>query len=66
MNQFEKLKAELADSVNRERELRAFIDTLTTSPLVLDAWDEQLWRLLVMKGAVGRDGGIEFEFRRCV
>ena len=59
----EKLNAELADKVNRERELRGFIDTLSTSPLVLDAWDEQLWRLLMVKGIVGRDGSIEFEFR---
>jgi hypothetical protein len=48
--------------VNRERELRGFVDSLTTSPLVLEAWDEQLWRLLVVKGTVGRDGRIEFEF----
>lgn len=59
----EKLKAIYADKVNRERELRGFIDTLATSPLVLDAWDEHLWRLLVVKGSVGRDGSIEFIFR---
>jgi chromosome segregation ATPase len=59
----EKLKATCTDKVNRERELQAFIDTQTTSPLVLDAWDEQLWRLLVVKGVVGRDGRIEIEFR---
>ena len=61
MVRLEKLKAACADGVIRERELRGFIDTLTTSPLVLDAWDEQLWRLLVVKGVVGRDGRIEFE-----
>ena len=63
MARLERLKAEKAYRKNRERGLRAFIDTLSTSPLVLDAWDEQLWRLLVMKGIVGRDGRIEFEFR---
>ena len=63
MSQLEKLKAACAGKVNRERELRGFIDALSTSPLVLDAWDEQLWRLLVVKGVVGRDGSIEFEFR---
>lgn len=62
MARLEKLNAERADKVNRERELRGFIEALTTSPLVLDAWDEQLWRLLVVKGTVGRDGSIEFEF----
>ena len=62
MVRLDKLNAEFADKANRERELRGFIDALTTSPLVLDAWDEQLWRLLVVKGVVGRDGRIEFEF----
>jgi hypothetical protein len=61
MARLEKLKAACADRVNRERELRGFIDALSTSPLVLDAWDEQLWRLLVVKGGVGRDGSVEFE-----
>ena len=59
----DRLNAEKANRKNRERGLRAFIDTLSTGSLVLDAWDEQLWRLLVMKGIVGRDGRIEFEFR---
>ncbi|MDD3059232.1 MAG: recombinase family protein, partial [Sphaerochaeta sp.] len=58
----EKLRAACVDRVNRERELRGFIDALTTSPLVLDAWDEQLWRLLVVKGVVGKNGSIEFMF----
>ncbi len=63
ISRLEKLNAERADKVNRERELRGFIDALATCPLVLDVWDEQLWRLLVVKGIVGGDGGIEFEFR---
>ena len=57
----EKLKAACAHKVKREQELRGFMDALTTSPLVLDAWDEQLWQLHVVKGMVGRDGSIEFE-----
>lgn len=59
----EKLKAACADRVNRKRKLRGFIDACTTSPLVLDAWDELLWRLLVLKGVVGMDTSIEFMFR---
>lgn len=62
MVRHETLNAELADKGNRERELRGFIDALTTSQLVLDTWDEQLWRLMDVKGGVGRDGSIEFEF----
>jgi len=63
MSRFDKLNAELANKRNRERELRAFIDALTTSSLILDVWDEQLWRLLVLKGVVWRDANIKFEFR---
>ncbi|MDD3041274.1 hypothetical protein, partial [Bacteroides sp.] len=63
ISRLEKLNAERADKVNRERELRGFIDALATSPLVLDAWNEQLWMLLVVKGTVGRDGGIKFKYR---
>ena len=63
VERLEKLKAAGADKVTRERELRGFINSLLTSPLVLDSWDEQLWRLLVVKGVVGRDGGIAFDIR---
>ena len=63
IERLEKLKAACLARVNRARELQDFIDALLTSPLVLDAWDEQLWRLLVVKGVVGRDGIIKFEFR---
>ncbi len=52
----EKLDAERADKVNREQVLLRFIDALTTSPLVLDSWDEQLWQLLVVRGVVGKMG----------
>ena len=63
MARLEKLKAACVDKVNRARVLRGFIGVLATSPLVLDVWDEQLWRLLVVKGVVGRDGRIAFLFR---
>ena len=62
IERLEKLKAACANKANRERELRGFIDALSTCPLVLDAWDEHLWRLLVVKGTVGRGADIEFEF----
>ena len=62
IERLEKPKTTCADMANRERELRGFIDALATSPLVLDAWDDKLWRLLVVKGVVGRDGVIAFEF----
>jgi len=58
----EKLNAEKVDRENREREILGFIDSLQNSPLALGTWDEQLWTLLVVKGTVSRDGGVEFEF----
>jgi hypothetical protein len=42
--------------------MRGFIDALTASPLVLDAWDEQLL-MPVAKGVVGKDGSIELVFK---
>ena len=62
VGRLEKLTAERVDRQNRERELRGYMDSLKTAPLVLDAWDEQLWTLLVMKGIVHRNGSIAFEF----
>ena len=46
--------------MTRERKLWGFIEAVTTSPLVLDAWDEQLWMRFVFNGGMGRDGRIEF------
>ncbi len=57
-----KLNTEKADRVNRGLELQGFIFSMKDSQLVLNAWDKQLWTLLVVKGTVKRDGRIEFEF----
>jgi len=62
VGRLETLNTEKTDRLNRGLDLRGFIDNLRNSPLVLDAWDEQLWTLLVVKGTVQRDGSIEFEF----
>ena len=62
VKRLENLNTQKADRVNRGLELQRFIGSLRNSPLVLDAWDEQLWTLLVVKGTVQRDGRIEFQF----
>ena len=62
VRKLKKLNAEKADRENRRLGLQRFIDSLRYSPLVLDAWDEQLWTLLVVMGTVQRDGSIEFQF----
>ena len=63
IERLDKLKAAREDNMARQKALRNYIDTLTTAPLMLDAWDEQLWRLLVVKGVVGGNGSIDFRFR---
>jgi hypothetical protein len=63
MSRLEKLKPRMLTRLIASGSCVGFFDALTASPLDLDTWDEQLWRLLVVKGVVGRDGGIEFEFR---
>ena len=60
VGRLEKLNAEKADRQKRTREIQDFIGSLRNSPLVLDAWDEQLWTLLVVKGIVQQDGSIGF------
>jgi len=59
----EKLKAACADKVNRERELRGGLRRAYCQPAGFGYRDEQLWRLLVVKGMVGRDGSVVFKFR---
>ena len=56
------LNTEKANRENRKRELQGFVDSLMSSLLVLDAWDEQLWTLLMVKRTMQRDRRIEFEF----
>ena len=58
----EKLSTACEDKVTRQKVLWNYIETLMTAPLMLDAWDERLWKQLVVKGTVNRNAGIEFEF----
>lgn len=49
--------------IQRDRELRAFIDALRTQPLVLDHWDEALWISLLDSATVYSDNHITFQFK---
>lgn len=42
--------------------MEVFIKNLKKQPLVVEAWDESLWALMVEKAIVVRDGNIKFVF----
>jgi len=49
--------------LQRDRELRVFIDSIENQPLVLDAWDEGLWIGLLETATVHSDKSIVFRFK---
>jgi len=42
--------------------MEVFIKNLKKQPLVVEAWDESLWALMIEKAVVSRDGSIKFIF----
>lgn len=42
--------------------MEVFIENLKKQPLVVEAWDESLWALMIEKAIVGKDGRINFIF----
>ncbi|MGI6769163.1 MAG: hypothetical protein ACOX43_08810 [Bacilli bacterium] len=42
--------------------MEVFIENLKKQPLVIDAWDEALWALMIEKAIVERGGSIKFIF----
>ena len=70
VNRYEKassrLKKVTADRnvrVQRDRELRIFIESLKRQPLIVEAWDETLWLSLLDTATVYGDGSIIFLFK---
>src|SRR5690554_5238973 len=59
------------ENLQKEKELRkskykameVFIENLKKQPLVIDAWDETLWALMIEKAIVNHDGSIIFVFK---
>ena len=49
--------------MQRDRELRLFIDSIENHPLVLEAWDEGLWISLLETATVHSDDNITFRFK---
>lgn len=55
--------AERESRMQRDRELRIFIDSIEKQPLVLEAWDEGLWLTLLETATVHKDNRITFLFK---
>lgn len=55
--------AERESQMQRDRELRIFIDSIEKQPLVLEAWDEGLWLTLLESATVHKDNRITFLFK---
>ena len=47
---------------SQDKAMEVFIENLKKQPLVVEAWDESLWALMIEKAIVGRDGSIKFIF----
>ncbi|MBR2799786.1 MAG: hypothetical protein IKE04_02700 [Oscillospiraceae bacterium] len=56
---FRKAEARLA----RCAEVRSFVNAIRKQPLVLQGWDEQLWKIMVSQMTVYSDGRVVFVFR---
>lgn len=48
--------------ISKDKAMQVFIENLKKQPLVVEAWDESLWALMIEKAVVGRDGSIKFIF----
>jgi len=59
----QKATAERESKMQRDRELRIFIDSIKEQPLVLETWDEGLWISLLETATVQADNRITFRFK---
>lgn len=48
--------------ISKDKAMEVFIEILKKQPLVVEAWDESLWALMIEKAIVGREGSIKFIF----
>ena len=55
--------AERTEKINKEREIRLFITTLTEKESILDSFDEEIWIILVEKVEVFKDGKCTVYFK---
>ena len=59
----EKLQKDKELRKSKYKAMEVFIENLKKQPLVIDAWDETLWALMIEKAIVNHDGSIIFVFK---
>lgn len=57
------LQSQKAARLSRKELLDGLVQTLEESGILIDKFDERLWRLMVEKATVGTDGKLTFTFR---
>lgn len=57
------LQADRKRNLARCAEVRGFVNAIMEQPLVLEEWDEQLWKIMVSQMTVHSDGRVVFTFR---
>ncbi len=56
------LQTERERRSRKDKVISQFIQTLQTTPVFLDAWDDTIWAAMVERAVVSRDGSITFIF----
>ena len=57
------LQSQKAARLSRKELLDGLVKALEESGILIDKFDERLWRLMVEKATVGTDGKLTFTFR---
>ena len=57
------LQSQKAARLSRKELLDGLVQTLEESGILIDKFDERLWRLMVEKATVGTDGKLTFTLR---
>ena len=63
VERLKKATEERNNRMQRDMELRVFIDSIEKQPLVLESWDERLWISLLESATVYEDYRITFRFK---
>ena len=63
VERLKKATEERNNRMQRDMELRVFIDSIEKQPLVLESWDERLWISLLESATVYEDYRIIFRFK---
>lgn len=62
-SRLKKVTADRNARIQRDREIRIFIESLKQQPLIVEAWDEALWLSLLDTATVYAGGSIKFLFK---